>query len=344
MKKLVALVLSLMLLLSVTTALADTLKIGIVTPDADHGFLGESIAHARAEIEAQVAAAGASNLEYKFEVGGEAAKQIAAIENILTWGPDVIVLWPLEGEQLRNAAQTIVDAGVKLVIYDRLIPDFKGMSAEIMGDNETIGNWMGKYLLKYFKTQLEAGETLKFLQFIGDSSTVSIQRTQGMMDILNASPYAKQFVLVHEAFQTDWSNAKSQEFMENWLNTADPAEIADVDFVCTHDDEIVDGLTIALNNFTGEQNIKLITSVGGRRETLATYDTQKIDLVTYFFSPSFIRESIRLGLAAAKGEQYQGQDIAGQLYLIPSIEIDKSTVEAFRASIEFTERYSLEAK
>ncbi len=344
MKKLVALFLSLLLMLSVATAMADALKIGIVTPDADHGFTGESVAHARAEIEAQVAALGAENLEYKYEVGGEAAKQIAAIENILTWGPDVIVLWPLEGEQLRNAAQMIVDNNVKLVIYDRLIPDFKGMAAEIMGDNETIGKWMGEYLLKYFKDRLDAGEKLQYLQFIGDSSTVSIQRTKGMVDVLNASPYAAQFELVHEAFQTDWSNAKSQEFMENWLNTSDPAAIADVDFICTHDDEIVDGLTIALNNFTGEQNIKLITSVGGRRETLATYDTQKIDLVTYFFSPSFIRESIRLGIAAAKGKQYQGQDVSGQLFLIPSIEIDKNTVEAFRASKEFIERYSLENK
>lgn len=339
MRKLVALFLSLMLILTATSAFAaDALKIGIVTPDADHGFLGESIAHARAEIEAQAAALG---LEYKFEVGGEAAKQIAAIETILTWDPDVIVLWPLEGEQLRNAAQTIVDAGVGLVIYDRLIPDFTGMAAEIMGDNETIGNWMGEYLLKYFADRLAAGETLQYLAFIGDSSTVSIQRTKGMVDVLNASPYAAQFVQVQESFQTDWSNAKAQEQMENWLTTSDPAAVADVDFVATHDDEIVDGITIALNNFTGEQNIKLITSVGGRRETLATYDNSKIDLVTYYFSPSFIREAIRLGIAYAQGAQYQGQDIKGQLFLIPSIEVDKNTVAAFRESKEFIERYSI---
>ena len=341
MKKLVALFLSLLLMLSVATAMADTLKIGIVTPDADHGFLGESIAHARAEIEAQVAALGAGNLEYKYEVGGEAAKQIAAIDNILTWDPDVIVLWPLEGEQLRNAAQTIVDADVKLIIYDRLIDGFEGKAAEIMGDNETIGKWMGEYLLKYFKDRLDAGETLQYLLFIGDSSTVSVQRTKGMVDALEASPYAKQFVQIQESFLTNWSNATAQDQMENWLTTTDPKTVADLDFFCPHDDEVVDGVTIAINNFTGEQNIKLVTGVGGRRETLATYENSKIDLVTYFFSPSFIRESIRLGIAAAKGEQYQGQDIKGQLFLIPSIEIDKTTVEAFKNSKEFTERYSI---
>lgn len=337
MRKLVALTLSLMLLLSFSSAYA--LKIGVVTPDGDHGFTGDSIAQAQAEIEAQKAALG-DEVEFKFGVGGEAAKQIAVIEDILTWGPDVIMLWPLEGEQLRSTAQTVVDAGVKLVIYDRLIPDFTGLTAEIMGDNEKIGNLMGEYLIKYFKERLDAGEKLQFLTFIGDSSTVSVQRTKGMMDVLNASAYAAQFEQVHEPFQTDWSNAKSQEFMENWLNTTDPAAIADLDFICTHDDEIVDGLTIALGNFAGEQSIKLISSVGGRRETLDAYDNAKIDLVTYFFSPSFIREGIRLAVAAGKGEQYQGQDITGQLFLIPTIEIDKSTVADYRASQEYAERYA----
>jgi len=337
MRKLVALTLSLLMILSFSSAYA--LKIGVVTPDGDHGFTGDSIAQAQAEIDAQKAALG-DGVEFKFGVGGEASKQIAVIEDMLTWGPDVIMLWPIEGEQLRSAAQEVIDAGVKLVIYDRLIPDFTGLTAEIMGDNETIGKMMGEYLIKYFKDRLDAGEKLQYLRFIGDSSTVSVQRTGGMEEALKASPYAAQFEQVHESFQTDWSNAKAQEFMENWLNTSDPAAIADLDFICTHDDEIVDGLTIALNNFTGEQNIKIISSVGGRKETLASYDNAKIDLVTYFFSPSFIREGVRLAVAAGKGEQYQGQDIKGQLFLIPTIEIDKTTVDAYRSSTTFTERYA----
>jgi ribose transport system substrate-binding protein len=336
MRKLVALILSLLMILSFTNAYA--LKIGVVTPDADHGFTGDSIASAQAEIDAQKAALG-DEVEFKFAKGGEASKQIAAIEDMLTWNPDVIMLWPIEGEQLRSAAQEVVDAGVKLVVYDRLIPDFKGLTAEIMGDNETIGKMMGEYIIKYFKDRLDKGEKLQYLRFIGDSSTVSVQRSGGMEAAFNASPYAAQFEQVHESFQTDWSNAKAQEFMENWLNTTDPAQIKDLDFICTHDDEVVDGVTIALNNFTGEQNIKLITSVGGRKETLGTYDNSKIDLATYFFSPSFIREAVRLAVAAGKGEQYQNQDIKGQLFLIPTIEIDKNTVAAYRASKEYSDRY-----
>ena len=340
MKKLLALVLTLALVLSSTAAMATGIKLGIVTPDADHGFTGESVAHARAEAEA-LKAAGVIE-DYMMGVGGEASKQIQAIDDILAWGPDAIMLWPLEGEQLRSAAQTIVDEGIPLVIYDRLIENFKGMAAEIMGDNEKIGNMMGEYLLKYFDAQLKAGETITYLLFIGDSSTVSKQRTGGMVDVLNASPYKDQFKLVNEAFQTDWSNAKAQEFMENWLSTADAATISDLDFICTHDDEIVDGIMTVSSDNTALANLKIITSVGGRRETLSTFKAiTKPELLTYYFSPSYIREAIRLTVAAVKGEPYQGQEIKGQLFLIPTIEIDKNTVAAFEASQEYADRYSL---
>ena len=308
MKKLLAILLTLTLVFGVASAMAEGIKLGIVTPDADHGFTGESVAHARAEAEA-LKASGAIE-DYMMAVGNEASKQIQGIEEILNWGPDAIMLWPIEGDQLRNAAQTIVDEKIPLVIYDRLIENFTGMAAEIMGDNVKIGNMMGEYLLKYFEEDLKAGKEIKYLLFIGDSSTVSKQRTQGMLDVIDATEYKDQFVLLQDGFQTDWSNAKAKELMENWLSTADAATIADLDLIVTHDDEIIDGLMQVIPEETGLTDLRILTSVGGRRETLATFDNiEKPELLTYFFSPSYIREAIRLTVAAAKGETYQGQEI-----------------------------------
>ena len=341
MKKLFAILLTLTLVFSAVSALGEGIKLGIVTPDADHGFTGESVAHARAEAEA-LKAAGVID-DYMMAVGNEASKQIQGIEEILNWGPDAIMLWPIEGDQMRNAAQTIVDENIPLIIYDRLIENFTGMAAEIMGDNVKIGNMMGEYLLKYFEEDLKAGKEIKYLLFIGDSSTVSKQRTEGMLDVINATEYKDQFVLLQDGFQTDWSNAKSKELMENWLSTADPATIADLDLIVTHDDEIIDGLMQVIPEEAGLTDLRILTSVGGRRETLATFDnTEKPELLTYFFSPSYVREAIRLAVAAAKGETYQDQEIKGQQFLIPTIEIDKDTVEAYRNSQEYADRYSLD--
>ena len=339
MKKLIALLLALTMVLSAASAMALTL--GIVTPDADHGFTGESVAHAVAEAEA-LKAAGVIE-DYYHVKGAEASKQIEGIDTMLNQGVDAIMLWPLEGDQLRNAAQTIVDEEIPLIIYDRLIENFVGMKAEVMGDNVKIGNMMGEYLLKYWEEDLKAGKTITYLLFIGDSSTVSKQRTEGMTDILNASEYGKQFVLLQDGFQTDWSNAKSKELMENWLSTADAATIADLDMIVTHDDEIIDGLMTVIPEEAGLESLKILTSVGGRRETLATFETvEKPELLTYFFSPSYIREAIRLTVAAAQGEEtYNGWTIGDGQYLIPTIEIDKNTVEAYKNSTEFADRYSI---
>ena len=83
MKKLVALVLSLMLALGVVSAMAEGIKLGIITPDADHGFTGESVAHARAEAEAQKAAGNIA--DYMMAVGNDAAKQIQGLDEIIAF-------------------------------------------------------------------------------------------------------------------------------------------------------------------------------------------------------------------------------------------------------------------
>lgn len=340
MKKTLALLLTLALMLGSLSALAQGVKLGIVTPDADHGFTGESVAHARAEAEALKASGAIA--DYMMAVGNDAAKQIQGLDEIMAWGPDAVMLWPMEGDQLRNAAQGVVDEKVPLVIYDRLIENFEGKAAEIMGDNVGIGNLMGHYLLKYFEEDLKAGKDINYLLFIGDASTVSKQRTQGMLDVIDATEYKDQFKLLQDGFQTDWSNAKAQEYMSNWLTTADAATIADLDMIVTHDDEIVDGIMTIIRDDPALKDLRIITSVGGRRETLATFDSvEKPELLTYFFSPSYIRNAIRLTVAAAKGEQYEGEDIKGQLFLIPTIEIDKNTVAQFRESQEFIDRYSI---
>lgn len=93
MKKLFATLLALALVICAASGLAEGIKLGIVTPDADHGFTGESVAHARAEAEA-MKAAGIID-DYMMAVGNEASKQIQGIDEILNWGPDAIMLWPI---------------------------------------------------------------------------------------------------------------------------------------------------------------------------------------------------------------------------------------------------------
>ena len=91
---------------------------GIVMPNADHGFTGESIAHAQAFAKEMAAKEG---FTYTFLTAGETSEQNNQVDTLINQKVDVIVMWPINGDELRSAAQKIVDAKIPLVIYDRLI-------------------------------------------------------------------------------------------------------------------------------------------------------------------------------------------------------------------------------
>ena len=318
---------------------AQSFKLACVIPSGDHGFTGESVAHCKMEAEALMEKY--EGLEVVVKDGLEASDQITSIENLIAGGDvDMIMLWPMEGEALRSAAQTIIDAGIELVVYDRLINDFEGLVGEIMGDNYGIAQQMGEWLNTYYADYTD----VQYLCFVGDSSTVTAQRSDGMDAVIDP-----KFEQVAETFVTDWSTEKSQGLMEEWLNAHTAEEVAELDLIVTHDDEIVDGLMNALDAYTGgELNIKIITSVGGREDTLQKFENTKtgIQFTTFYFAPSFIREAMRLCVAHLYGEEYTGANLVDGQYLIPSFSISNAggadeTFESYRASDIYAERYSI---
>lgn len=320
---------------------SDSFKVGVVTPSGDHGFTGESLAQAKLMAEEMMAKH--DNLQVVVKDGIDASAQITSIENMLAGGDmDMIILWPMEGEALRSAAQTIVDAGVKLVVYDRLIENFDGLLGDIMGDNVGIGKAMGEYLNEYFKSD----EKVDYLRFVGDSSTVTAQRSSGMDDVIDG-----KFNQAAETLVTNWSAETAQSQMENWLNAKSKDEIEALDLIVTHDDEIVDGLMNALEAYSGGAaiNVRLITSVGGREETMQKFENTKRDVkfCTFFFSPSFIRDSFLLGIGDLYGEPYKAQQDSNGTYLIPSFSITNSDLagdhdfNSYRASEAYVNRYAI---
>lgn len=318
-------------------------KIGVVTPSGDHGFTGESVAQANLMAEEMMEKY--PGMDITVRDGIDAAAQIEAIENLLAGGDmDMIILWPMEGEALRSAAQSIVDAGVKLVVYDRLIEGFTADTfvGDIMGDNVGIGKAMGEYLNEFYADD----DDVQYLRFVGDSSTVTSQRSEGMDGVLGDN-----FNQVAETLVTNWSTEEAQGQMEDWLNAHSVEEIEALDLIVTHDDEIVDGIMNALDAYSGEAtiNVKLITSVGGREETMQKFESTQLGVKfwTSFFSPSFIRDAFELGIGDLIGEPYTAEQDENGTYLIPSFSITNADLagdedfESYRASDTYTTRYAI---
>ena len=302
---------------------------GVVTPSADHGFTAESIQHCEAHVKELAAKYG---FKYKFMTAAESGEQTNAIDTILAAKPDVIVLWPITGDELRSAAQTVKDAGVPLIIYDRLIEGFTPTSW-IMGDNDAIGQGAGKYFNNYFKKQLGAGN-VNILEFKGDSSTVPMQRSKGF-----AKTASKKFKIV-QSFDTGWSQQTSMEQMESFLNTKSVKVIESIKAIFTHDDEITFGISEAIKNYHGKAkiNIKLISGVSagkGFMDLLNGTGVKGINYMTYTFSPSMIRNAVDLGLKVLQGQKLKAS------YLIPTTMIDKTNYKAYMKSDIYKVRYSL---
>ena len=310
----------------------DKKVMGIVMPNATHGFLGESIKHAEAFAKELSAKEG---FEYRFLTAGETSEQNNQLDTLINEKVDVIVLWPMNGDELRSGAQKVMDAGIPLVIYDRLITDFKP-TVEFMGDNVSIGKMTGEYFNKYFKAELDAGETINILEFKGDLSTVPTQRSEGFKSTANPN-----FKIVQE-FTTDWQRAKALEQMETFLNTSSQEDIESIKTIFTHDDEVVLNVLDAIATYQNpaELDIRLVSGVGARRENLDIFPTFKdehgIDQVTYAFSPAMIREAVQLGADILNGENPSG------LILGETVEVDNTNAEEFRKHEIYTTRYSLE--
>lgn len=302
---------------------------GVVTPSADHGFTAESIRHCEAQVKALSQKYG---FDYHFMTAAESGEQSNAVETILVMKPDVMVLWPVNGDELRSAAQSVMDAGVPLIVYDRFITGLTP-DAEISGDNIAIGEKAGRYFNDYFKEDLANGQ-VNYLEFKGDSSTVPMERTNGFLSTASGN-----FNLV-QSFVTNWSQQTAMEQMENFLNTKSKDEIESVKAIFTHDDEIVFGIVEALKNYHGNAkiNIRLVNGVSAGEGFMDLFENsglEGIDFVTYTFSPSMVRDAVDLGLKVLQGETLE------KSYKIPTDMVDKTNYKTYMESDLYKTRYGL---
>ncbi len=329
-------IVGLILLISVGAAFAggqgesDTKSIAVIMPGATHGFLGESIRHAEDATQAMGEARG---YDYQFLISDDVVQQANQIDTVVSQGVDVVVLWPHNGDELRSAAQQIVDAGIPLVIYDRLITNFDE-TAELMGDNVTIGEETGEYFNDYFADELAAGQ-VNILEFKGDNSTVPTQRNEGFWSTAHDN-----FNVVNE-YVTNWSRDTAQTQMETFLNSSSREVVESIQGIFTHDAEVQAGVLAAIEGYSGtfDLNIKLVSGVSAPRELLENFDRYEelgIDQVTFAFSPAMVRDAIELGYDILDGEEVSG------MHLVETEMVDNSNYREFMQGDVFTTRYSVE--
>ncbi|NNH56614.1 sugar ABC transporter substrate-binding protein [Rhizobium laguerreae] len=105
--------------------------------------------------------------------------QIAQIESMVTRGVQGIALTPVD-PTVSTALDKAVAAGVKVVLMDNNIPDWKGRTALATTNNFAAGKIAGEYL----KTVLKAGDTLGIIEGVPGVPALD-DRVNGMLEGLN---------------------------------------------------------------------------------------------------------------------------------------------------------------
>jgi ABC-type sugar transport system substrate-binding protein len=153
-------------------AAADTVKIGFITKFPVPFF-------ATMENAAKAYAAAHPGVEIVFGQGTSATDiegQIALIESMVTRGVKGIAVTPVD-PTVAPALDKAIAAGVKIVLMDNNIPDWKGRTALATTDNYNAGKIAGEYL----KTVLKEGDTLGILEGVPGVPSLD-DRVKGMLD------------------------------------------------------------------------------------------------------------------------------------------------------------------
>jgi ABC-type sugar transport system substrate-binding protein len=150
----------------------DSIKIGFITkfPVPFFGTMEDA---------AKAYAAAHPGVEIEFGQGTSATDiegQIALIESMVTKGVQGIAITPVD-PTVAPALDKAIAAGVKVVLMDNNIPDWKGRTSLATTDNYNAGKIAGEYL----KTVLKNGDTIGILEGVPGVPALD-DRVNGMLE------------------------------------------------------------------------------------------------------------------------------------------------------------------
>ncbi|AKI01846.1 monosaccharide ABC transporter substrate-binding protein, CUT2 family [Hoeflea sp. IMCC20628] len=211
-----------------SAAAADKMTIGITQNNV--GVDSYQTTYEKAFIEA--ADANAEVEAVVLDAGGDVARQIAQMEDLIQQKVDAIIIWPTNGKAVIPAVRKAQQAGIPVIVTNSNIAEeghqfVKSFSGP---DNITQGSRSAEIMCDKFK-EMGIDKEAKVLQISGQPGyTTAIERAKGFEDRL---PEVCPDVTLVETQPGDWNREKSQKVMEAFLVKYD-----DIDGVYSGDDNM----------------------------------------------------------------------------------------------------------
>ena len=156
---------------------------------------------------------------------GDAATQVAQMENMITNGVVGIICSPWDGSALTSAVEAAHNAGIPVIAYDALILNTPYIEYYAADDLRGIGALQAQYIVDTLK--LDSSDEAHTLElFAGDYADANAPLFfEGAMNVL--TPYIESGKLVVKSGQTEfnvvataeWDGAKAQSRMDAILST-----------------------------------------------------------------------------------------------------------------------------
>lgn len=166
------------------------------------------------------------------DAGGDVARQIAQVEDLIQQDVDAIIIWPTNGEAVIPAVRKAKKAGIPVIVTNSNIAEagFDFIRSFSGPDNVTQGRRSAEIMCDKFKAMGIENEA-KVVHITGQPGyTTAIERAGGFEERL---PEVCPNVTVLDTQPGDWNREKSQQVMEAFLVKYD-----DIDGVYAGDDNM----------------------------------------------------------------------------------------------------------
>lgn len=294
MKRIIALLLALMLMLAVFAGCSDgqggdtgtpkngKIHIGIAAPDVTHGWVAGVAYYAEKYCKE-------NNIDYKITTSSDAAEMMTNLNDLVTWGADVIVTWP-QWSGMEETVQEILDQGIPVVDFDVEI-NCEGIH-KVTGNNYDMGYQSAKYIVE----KVGAAANIAVMD-VPSAGSVSKLRKEGFYAYLDEIKYDKSNIF--EVSESGFSRDAGCKDMADILESH-----AKLDAVFSMDDETSIGAIQAITE-AGRTDIKAITGGGGMQEYFRMIADEKyasLGLSSALYSPSMVIDAIKTAIDLYNGK------------------------------------------